>query len=253
MELIITRIIENILLPPGINIIMMLLGYFLLRKYYRAGYYLILTGFFSLIILSLPITAHYLNYPNNNIKPLSELSIENTEAKVIIILGGGRYRNAPEYHKDTVSKFTLSRIRYGAYLHRITKLPILVTGGRVFGDGYSEAELMQQSLSDDFKLTTRWIEGNSRNTSENANFSYKLLQSEKIKKIILVTDFSHIKRATAIFRKTGFTVVPAPINFDNSFNNKPVILSLLPTSSGLNKSQSILREYMGQLWYLIRY
>jgi len=183
MELIITRIIENLLLPPGINIAMMLLGYFLLRRTHRAGHYLILTGFFSLAILSLPITAYFLNYPNHNIKPVSELILENTNAKAIIVLGGGRYQNAPEFNNDTVSKSTLSRIRYGAYLHRKTKLPLLVTGGKVYGDGFSEAELMQQSLKDDFNVKTRWIESNSRNTRENAKLSFDLLQADKIQKI----------------------------------------------------------------------
>ncbi len=253
MELIITRIIENLLLPPGINIAMMLLGYFLLRRTHRAGRYLILTGFFSLAILSLPITAYFLNYPNHSIKPVSELILENTNAKAIIVLGGGRYQNAPEFNNDTVSKSTLSRIRYGAYLHRKTKLPLLVTGGKVYSDGFSEAELMQQSLQEDFNVKTRWVEGNSRNTSENAILSFKLLQAEKIKKIILVTDFSHIKRSQAIFEKAGFIVISAPINFDTNFKNKPLILSLIPTAGGLYKSRSILREYMGQLWYLIRY
>ncbi|MFV2060957.1 MAG: YdcF family protein [Gammaproteobacteria bacterium] len=253
MELIITRIIENLLLPPGINIVMMLLGYFLLRKFYRAGIYLILIGFFSLLFLSLPITAYYLNFPNHDIEPISEIVLENTDAQAIIILGGGRYRDAPEYHADTVSIYSLSRIRYGAYLHRKTKLPILVTGGNVYGGGPSEAELMQQSLKDDFNVKTRWIESNSRNTRENAELSFDLLQADKIQKIILVTDFSHIKRSQSIFNKAGFTVTAAPINFDTTFKNKPLILSLIPTSGGLNKSRSILREYMGQLWYLIRY
>lgn len=253
MELIITRIIENLLLPPGINIIMMLLGSILLRRFYRSGIFLMLSGFVSLIILSLSITAFYLNYPNHNIKAISQLSLANTDAQAIIILGGGRYRKAPEFNKDTVSRYTLSRLRYGAFLYRKTKLPLLVTGGVVYGDGPSEAELMRQSLREDFKVKTRWIEKNSRNTKENAQLSFKLLETEQIHKIILVTDFSHIKRSQAIFEKVGFKVFPAPINFDTDFEERPLILSLIPNSAGLHKSRSLLREYMGQLWYFLRY
>jgi len=253
MELIITRIIENMLLPPGINIAMMLLGYFLLRRFYRFAVFLMVSGFFSLIILSLPITGFYLNYQNNNIQAMSELALENTNAQVIIILGGGRYRNAPEFNHDTVSQQTLSRIRYGAFLHRKTKLPILVTGGTVYGKGQSEAELMRQSLKDDFNVNTKWIEFNSRNTNENAKFSFDLLVHEKIENIILVTNVKHIRRSQAIFEKIGFTVNIAPINFDTTFEHRPLVLSLIPTAGGLFKSRSVLREYMGQLWYFLRY
>jgi len=252
MEIIITRIIENFLLPPGINFIMMLLGYFLLRRYYRTALFLMLSGFFTLILFSLPITAHFLDYPNNNIKPLTAIELANTDAKAIIILGGGRYRKAPEFGKDTVSNSTLTRIRYGAYLHRTSKLPILVTGGKVYGDGLSEAELMRRSLQDDFNVSTKWIEEKSRNTNENAEFSFYMLAEEKIHTIILVTNFSHIKRSQAIFKKVGFKVIPAPLDFQTDFENRPLILSLIP-SDGLNRSRAVLREYMGQLWYLLRY
>ncbi|MFV1983324.1 MAG: YdcF family protein, partial [Thiohalomonadales bacterium] len=248
-----TRIIENMLLPPGINILMILLGFFLLGRFYRTGFLLVISAFFSLVILSLPVSAYFLNYPNNDIKAISDQELTNTDAKAIIILGGGRYSKAPEFNQDTVSYSTLSRIRYGAYLHRKIKLPILVTGGVVFGDGLSEAELMQQSLREDFNVKIKWLEKNSRNTSENAKLSFELLQAKQITKIILVTDFSHIKRSQAIFEKAGFKVIPAPINFDTEFENQPLILSLIPTAKGLLKSRSVLREYMGQLWYMFRY
>jgi len=253
MELILIRIVENMFLPPGINILMMITGFMLLRRFYRTGVLLMLGGFFSLIILSLPITAYYLNFPNNNIKPLSELARDNTNAKAIIILGGGRYQNAPEYNIDTVSTVTLSRIRYGSYLHKKTKLPVLVTGGKVFGDGFSEAYLMQQSLQNDFNVTSKWVEDQSKNTQENAVYSFKILEAHKIKSIILVTDVNHIKRATSIFEKEGFSVTAAPINFDTNYEFLPFILTIVPRAGSLYRSRAVLREYMGQLWYSIRY
>ncbi len=47
-----------------------------------------------------------------------------------MVLGGGRYRDAPEYGNDTVGEYTLVRLRYAAKLHRETGFPLLVTGGR---------------------------------------------------------------------------------------------------------------------------
>ncbi len=255
MELIITRIIENLLLPPSINFIMMFFGLFIVNRFYRTGIFLLFSGFISLIVLSMPITASFLNYPNNDITALSKSDLTKTDAKAIVILSGGRYREAPEYNQDTVSVATLARIRYGAYLNRKTKIPILVTGGIVYNksSGASEASLMQQSLQEDFNINVKWVEENSRNTKESANLSFEMLKQENITKIILVTDFSHIKRSEAIFRKVGFDVINAPLNFDTHIEHTPLVLSLIPTAGGLHSSKSILREYMGQLWYSLRY
>lgn len=255
MDLIITRIIENLLLPPGINFLMIFFGLFLAKRFYRTGIFLLFSGFLSLIILSLPITAGFLNYPNKDIHAISEQDLAKTDAKAIVVLSGGRYRQAPEYNRDTVSVATLARIRYGAYLHKKTKIPLLVTGGIVYKKniGASEASLMQQSLQEDFKVKVKWLEENSRNTKESANLSFKILQREKIRKIILVTDFLHIKRSESIFKKVGFEVISAPLNFKTQFDDIPMALSLIPTAEGLYSSKSVLREYLGQLWYVLKY
>ncbi len=254
MEPIITRIIENLILPPGLNIMMVFLGLVLVRRFYRTGVLLVMFSFFTLIILSMPITAQLLNYPNKDIHAITDAALTKTKAKAIIVLGGGRYSNAPEFKRDTVSNATLVRIRYGAYLHRKSKLPLLVTGGNVYNDkGLSEAKLMQQSLKNDFNVTTKWLEEKSKNTKENAQFSFELLKSHNISNIILVTDASHIKRSETIFKQVGFTVTTAPLNFDTTYKNSPIILSFIPQADGLRKSQSVLREYLGQLWYWLRY
>ena len=51
----------------------------------------------------------------------------------IVILGGGVRRHAAEYGGDTLGQLTLERVRYGARVARLTGLPVLVSGGSVFG------------------------------------------------------------------------------------------------------------------------
>ena len=100
----------------------------------------------SLYVMSLPRVARSLVSSQEIYRPLTPQTVVASNAAVIIVLGGGIYADAPEYAADTLSSSALPRLRYAAYLHHLTELPILVTGGRVYGVGVSEGELMQAFL-----------------------------------------------------------------------------------------------------------
>ena len=72
------------------------------------------------------------------------------ERVAIVVLGGGRYSAAPEFGQDVVGQSTLERLRYAARLHRQTDFPLLVTGGVPLNEAVSEAQLMAESLRNDF-------------------------------------------------------------------------------------------------------
>ena len=56
------------------------------------------------------------------------------------------------------------------------------------------------------------LEGDSRNTRENAVFS-RMLAAET-QRILLVTSASHMRRAQGSFEAVGFTVIPAATDFE---------------------------------------
>ena len=111
----------------------------------------------------------------------------NSEGQVIVVLGGGTYFNAVEYGGDTVSRYSLERIRYAAHLYQLTGKWILVTGGAPLGNISSEAEQMKSVLENEFRTPVKWVEGNSNNTRENAYKSYETLKKDGITHIMLVT------------------------------------------------------------------
>jgi uncharacterized SAM-binding protein YcdF (DUF218 family) len=56
-------------------------------------------------------------------------------------------------------------------------LPVLVSGGKLSDSVCSsEAELMASVLIDEFKIPVAWQESKSRNTAENAQFSFQVLK-----------------------------------------------------------------------------
>ena len=252
MELILTKMVYALLVPPGLNIFLILLGLIVVRRFYRTGKVFIYGGFISLVLFSLPLVADPLLNLLEDTSPLILEEVGKSNAKAIVILGGGRNSNAPEYGHDTISSSTLERIRYAAHIQRKTKLPILVTGGRVYDEKLSEAEMMKDVLDKDFLAVVRWIEGESKTTYWNAVKTKEMLDAENIDTIILVTHASHMPRAKYCFEQVGFKVIPAPMGYHDS-SNKPFVFKLIPSVSSLGKVNTVTHELLGRLWYMMRY
>ena len=252
MEVLIGKILETLILPPGLMIAMVVTGTLIRLRFYRTGQSLVYSGFALLIILSLPIVGDNLIGATQNHSALTEENIQSLNVKAIVILGGGRYPDAPEYGQDTVSKWALERCRYGAYLQRKTKLPILVTGGSVYSKRKSEGELMKQVLEDSFISVVHWVEGESRTTYENSIYSFEMLNKDNIKDIVLVTNAFHMTRSVEAFEKAGFNVTPAPMGF-SSPSTRPFYFQILPNVVALRNSTHAFHEWIGRLWYNLRH
>lgn len=253
MELILTHVVQAFILPPGLFLSLLLLGFLIRLRFHRSGQVIMASSILLLLLMSLPIVVSPLLRLYESIPALDATRLKHTDAKAIVILGGGRYANAPEYQADTVSIYSLERIRYGAWLQRRTKLPILVTGGVVYaGTRPPEAKLMQQVLQKEFLAFVPWVEGHSRTTYENAVDTHAMLAREGINHIILVTHALHMPRALAAFKHAGFIVTPAPLGFDTS-GNEPLLLKLLPAMHSLSRMEDLMHELFGRLWYQLRY
>lgn len=255
MEILLIKIIQTLLLPPGLMILLMLAGYFLARRMPRTGKIMLLSGFGLLLLASLPIVANINLRLLEGDSALSPTELAHPTAQAIVILSGGRKLDAPEYgNNDTVSMLTLERIRYGAWLHRHTRLPMLVTGGKVFESSRpAEAELMRQVLTEEYQVPVQWLEAYSRNSWENAEFSQVILKEAGIKRIYLVTQAWHMPRARMAFEAVGLEVIPAPTGFLHGDGDAPLILDFLPSSNALLTNYYLSHELMGIVWYKLRY
>lgn len=255
MEVLLIKILQTLLLPPGLMILLMLAGYFLARRMPRTGKIMLFTGFGLLLLASLRIVADFNLWLLEGDTALSPTELAQPSAEAIVILCGGRNYQAPEYGtKYTLSRLPLARARYGAFLYRQTHLPILVTGGNVYTTTTtSEAELMQQALVDDFHVPVQWLETNSRTTWENALFSKPILDQANIKSIYLVTTAMHMPRAKMAFEATGLKVIPAPTDFNGLNGGIPIINDFLPSAKALHNNYYFMHEVLGILWYKLRY
>jgi uncharacterized SAM-binding protein YcdF (DUF218 family) len=241
-----TNFVAGVLLPPTLLLLLALLGLLLLKRRRSVGVMLIAGSMISLWLLSTPIVAGLLL---DSLKPPA-WTLNGKEADAIVILGGGRNSDSIEYGGDTLGRFTLERVRYGAWLAKKLHKPILVTGGAAEG-GPSEGEMMRASLEQEFGIdSVRWVETASNNTRENARYSAPLLQNSAINRIYLVTHSWHLARAIPEFAALGFIVVPAGTGYSLPQPYTP--LDYLPNGKALQESWLALHEWIGLVWYRIR-
>ena len=255
-EIIISQLSNLILLPPGVNLLLGLTAFLIRGRYKKSSYTLFFISLSTFVLFSLPTISSKLSTSLQTDNYLTLKQIKNFEDQTrediaIVVLAGGRRSSAPEYGEiDTVSNMTLQRLQYAAWLHRKLQFPLLLSGGSVKGEATAESVLMNQTMLSAFNIPPKWIETNSKNTAQNAQFSAQILKESGVKEILLVTHASHMHRAKIEFEKTGLTIIPAPTVFEIESDSW---LNYLPSAKALYESHSALHEKLGRLWYWVRY
>lgn len=254
MDIWLIYLVKIILLPLSSLLILAFCGFFLVLKDNRNGWVLLFLSLFFLYLLSIPFMAIHLGKTMEKYPVIDFSALKKFKPQAIVVIGGGRYKFAPEYGDaiGTVNSRTLLRLRYAAKLARKTKLPVMVCGGVVFNKKLkSEASLMAAVLREEFYIPVQWMETRSRNTAENANYAHIILSQEKISRILLITNTSHMVRAVEQFERVGFKVIPAPTVF---LSNPDIsIFSFLPSAHALEISSMTIHEWLGRKWYGLRY
>lgn len=238
------KLLTPVILPPGcllIALLLLLIVWQRVPRLARTLSFIIVVTFWA---IATPRVASLLLTPVERVMPTPPEQWH--EAQAIVILGGGREYDTPELGgRHRVNEYTLGRLSEGARIARQTGLPILVSGGKTPWERQSEAELMRRSLTEEFGLTPRWLEGESRDTTENAEFSARILKEAGVDTILLVTNAWHMPRALRNFEQTGLKVLPAPFGFSKDISGGSAWW--LPKADALERSYWALHEYLG--WF----
>lgn len=247
----IINIVSALLLPPLVFILPSMAGFMLRKRWPRFGAILCIVPLLALVVFSTGVGAKWVAASIEGLTtPLA--TAKGSGAQAIVVLGGGRTRNAPEYDgRDTVNPPALVRLRYAAKLHRETGLPIMVTGGAPEGTLETEAALMARTLHDDFAITVKWQEHGSDNTAQNAKFSAQELKAAGVKRILLVTDAMHMARSHTIFEHNDLQVVPAPTGFHSHAPVSPI--DFVPNGRSIYVTGYAMHEWIGLVWYSLRH
>ena len=244
------NVLAAILLYPTAPMIVIAVGVGGWRRRPRLARGLVATGLMVLFALSLPIVVNAIAARDEQaFPPLAATASFDSDA-AIVVLGGGAQLGAIDYDGETVNPTTLARLRSASRLAERTGLPILVSGGRLPASRRPEADGMADALRRDFHRPPRWLEGASLDTKDNARLSVPVLRAAGIKRVLLVTDVSHMRRAKALFEAAGMPVTPAPTDY---YANAPVgVLSFLPSGSAMRRAAWATHEWLGLVWARLR-
>jgi len=243
------KLLALLILPPLGPLLLVVVGLLLRRWRPRLGNALAWSGVALSLLLITPYTVALLAQPLETALPPDSAAIRRAEA--IVVLAGGRIRNAPEYGGDTLNPLTAERLRYGARLARASGLPVLLSGGAPSG-GTAEALLMRDALERDFGLRAQWTESVSRDTAENASFSARILRDEGVRRVLLVTHALHMTRAQSEFEANGLQVIPAPTGFVNRKGGGDTFFGAMPSAGTAYAGWLAAHEWLGNAFASLR-
>ena len=251
---IITKVVLFLLLPPSILILMMGVGFIIIKRHYRIGRVFIFAGFSMLYLLSIgPVSDALIRPLESSFPSLHKVSLKSGDrANLIVVLGGGAVDLSWVGVRPLPSRTSVTRLVCGITLYRQTPETILVISG---GSGnpetpnISEAKAMKEvAVALGVASKAILLDEDSRNTGESAK-NLKRLNGNK--RTFLVTSAFHMKRAIAMFKKTGFDPIPVPCDY-KSEQKKITFFSFIPHAGNLQNSSTAIYEYMSLLWYKLR-
>jgi uncharacterized SAM-binding protein YcdF (DUF218 family) len=250
MNFALTKLLPLFVYPLGMAIMLFLAGFLLL--WIRRKRSAVLLIFLSLVLLwsaSTQVAAEFVLYSlERRYPPLALEEIPTADA--IVLLGGVTRGRVPGTGLTDLGGGA-DRIIHAARLFKAGKAPLLVLSGGNEPGYPSEAEDMADILQlMDIPADSILLETKSRNTQQNALYSQKIFQQQGIKKILLVTSATHMRRAEAIFSGIGVSVLPAATDYQ-LVDRAPSFLDWLPQAGALEMTTKGIKEYIGYWVYLI--
>ncbi|HPU28820.1 MAG TPA: YdcF family protein [Syntrophorhabdaceae bacterium] len=243
------KLVTFCIVPPGIVIILLIVTAFLIKKRWK-----ILNIILALVLYSISIEL----VKDMFIIPLEDAykvppveAIKNYDAYVV--LGGGINENAPDLNGEgQLSSESLPRVVDAYRLYKMERKPIILSGGRVYGEK-PEAQIAKKFLIS-LGVNEKDIitEENSRDTYENALLVKEILEKKGLNRIILISSAFHMKRSVQLFKKHFSHILPYPTGYRASRSNYNV-LSYMPNGENIAFVAYSIKEYMGIMYYTLKF
>ncbi|CAD5282171.1 MULTISPECIES: YdcF family protein [unclassified Imperialibacter] len=251
MFFILSKILSWLLTPVSWIMLCMLLPYFIKRKGWKKR--LRLTGLSLLVFFTNPAISN-LAMKLWEVNPVLISSLPDHAAVGVVLTG---VTNPMQEPKDRVHfNKGADRIIHAIQLYHEGKIDnILITGGSgsLLHQEVSESEgLKQTALMAGVSPGHLFVEGDSRNTRENALYSAELIKKNwPGKPFLLITSAFHMRRSLACFRKVELQ----PDAFSTDLYSGPWEWSpldlIIPSSNSLRIWEVLIREWVGIISYKV--
>jgi len=207
----------NFFLQPGLWVGFLLLGGTILlwSRWQRAGRWILTaTMGFLVLVTTVPVGLMMIEALENRFPVVTKF---NRPVDGIIVLGGSisqlttKYRGQPSL---TGGAERLTEFIALAKQHPNAKLVFSGGSGMALRQDVKEAETARLFFAQMGLDTGRVVfEDQSRNTFENALYSFKLVSPKPGERWVLITSAAHMPRSVGVFRKAGWDIIPFPVDF----------------------------------------
>jgi uncharacterized SAM-binding protein YcdF (DUF218 family) len=171
----------------------------------------------------------------------------------IVVLGGAVDEAVSQARGQVRLNRAADRLTSAARLaQRYPEARVVVSGGNrsVFAEEPAEAAIMREFLLERGIDAERIaVEPRSRNTYENARFTYAEVQPKPGEAWLLVTSAAHMPRAVGCFRAAGWAVFPYPVDYRTA--GLLSVFSELSLSEQLGLVNGAAREWVALAVYRI--
>lgn len=229
-------------MPFPIFLLLIAIGYyFWQRENKRRAKQLFLVSLVWISLLSYSPFSALLLLPLEN--TYSKIELSSTPAKYIHVLGCGHTSNPNIPLSSEIGLVSLARLNEGVSLYKAKPNMKIIFSGYGGEDSVSNARKnSQMAIALGVNPADIILLESPQDTQEEAIASKKIVGNQPL---ILVTSASHMVRASALFRKAGIEVIPAPTDFQVKGNDT---LWQFPSADGLGRSEAAFHEYLGLMW-----
>jgi len=207
-------------------------GYFLYVKLLTLVFYISLTPIFSFL----------LEYPLINIKNKYN---SNIKYEAVLVPTAGIYK---DYNNKWYPSYnSILRVSQGEKLAKKLNIPLIVSGGHLFINSVSEAEIVKNIINYDNLI----LEKSGKNSYETSVNLIKIFETHNLDikmPLLLVTSPQHSLRMYLSLRTQGFNVKNYSLSERFKFDYKV----FLPDIATIGKNNISLYEYTGILFYLFK-
>ena len=256
MYQLIASIATPIMWVLGLMVLGLILGLRQRRKMLCfVGRLLIIVAGLVLYLFSIPAISDRLLYSlesqhrQPDVDALSSLDL-------VVVLGGGYHPSGGFREYAEPSGLAYARVLGGVKAFKNSGAGALAVcegwqdQARESGAEVMKALAIELGIQEDKIIT----EDKSKNTMENATELKRLLAPKEQRQIGLVTSALHMPRSERVFRQVfaGDTIVPIPAGYLYT-PSKRYLESMTPSARALQMSTEAIHEWIGMLWYIIRY
>jgi uncharacterized SAM-binding protein YcdF (DUF218 family) len=245
MLFIVARITDVLVRPSMLILVCSVVGLILTLRRRRTGPWFLMAGIGALAAFAvLPLSTWML-------RPL-EMRFPVPQPKKIdgiIVLGGAiSVARSVDHGTPQLNAMAGRMTAFAALARRHREARLLFTGGSgdLFAQRHSEAEFARM-LFEGLGLREVHYESRSRNTRENAQFSWRLMRPKPQETWLLVTSAADLPRAVGSFRAVGWPVLGYPADYHTLGSGFfPGVVT------GLSDADWAVHEWIGLLVYRLR-